>query len=314
MLTEAPQRPKALRFLIGDDCQIENGVIYFVTVNYYSTVLISQLIDSLPGAVDLDYRLVIINNSPDDESIENLACQNILVIDAGCNLGFGSACNLGLKWIYSQDTNALVWIINPDAYFTKQSNFDADAFFTLYPEVSILGTIIRTPSNEIWFGGGRFFKITGSIKNFDLVSKSDADYVECDWISGCSLLIHFRNFSECPLFDPEYFLYYEDFDFCQRYIQEGHKVAITKLFAVVHQPSSITNRYMRKKILYSTYSYLITLKRYTNNLVFTLRLIRLLGFALIFIFVKPEIAIGKIQAVFTYWRDHSQLNYERIFY
>lgn len=284
------------------------NVIYFITVNYYSTVLITQLINSLPGAVDLNYKLLIINNSPDDKSIQNLACQNILIIDAGCNLGFGSACNLGLKWIYTQDTNALVWIINPDAYFAEKSKFDIKAFFTLYPEISILGTIIHTPSNEVWFAGGRFLKKTGSLKSVDLVTNCDADYVECDWVSGCSLIIQFRNFYECPLFDSEYFLYYEDFDFCKRYIQEGHKVAVTKIFSVIHQPSSITNRYTIKKIFYSTYSYLITLQRYTNTLVFTLRLIRLIGFAVIFVFIKPKIAIGKIQAVFTYWRDQSQLN------
>jgi len=34
---------------------------------------------------------------------------------SGSNLGFGSGCNLGLL-IYAQDTQAIVWLINPDAY------------------------------------------------------------------------------------------------------------------------------------------------------------------------------------------------------
>lgn len=288
-------------------------MIYFVTVNYHSTTLISHLINSLPNTEEFQYRFIIINNSPDDQTIKNLANENILIVDAKYNLGFGSACNVGLKWIYNQDTNALVWIINPDTYFVEKSNFKLDSFFTEYPEVSILGTIIRTPSNEIWFAGGRFSKLTGSIFDVDLVTDSDADYVECDWVSGCSLIVNFRNFSECPLFDPEYFLYYEDFDFCQRYIQAGYKVAITKSFPVVHQPSSITNRHMRKKILHSTYSYLITLERYTNKLIFSLRLVRLISSVIIFTFIKPGVAFGKIQAIFIYCRTRSQPNLSSIF-
>ncbi|MBF2064606.1 MAG: glycosyltransferase [Calothrix sp. C42_A2020_038] len=279
-------------------------MIYFITVNYYSTLLIAQLINSLPAPTgDFNYKIIIINNSPDDQTLDNLMSENILVIDAGCNLGFGSACNLGLKWIYTQDTSARVWIINPDAYFVKTSYLNIDSFFDSHPEVSILGTIVHTPNNQIWFGGGRFFPKTGTIRNVDLLTHSDADYIECDWVSGCSLIVNFRNFSECPLFDPEYFLYYEDFDFCRRYLQEGHKVAVTKLLSVVHQPSSITNRHIRKKILHSTYSYLMTLERHTNTYVLIFRLIRLLGFAVMFIFIKPDITFGKIQAVYLYCRD-----------
>jgi N-acetylglucosaminyl-diphospho-decaprenol L-rhamnosyltransferase len=289
-------------------------MIYFVTVNYYSSELISKLINSLPGAVEINYKMIIINNSPDDDSLENLTCQNVLIIEAGCNLGFGSACNLGLKWIYSQDTNAVVWIINPDAYFVGKPSWELGLFFSRHPEISILGTIIRTPNNETWFGGGCFFPRTGSIKSCDLISELNADYVECNWVSGCSLIVNLGNFSECPLFDPVYFLYYEDFDFCQRYAQEGHKITVTKLFEVVHQPSSITNRYAKQKMLHSTYSYLITLERYTNTLIFILRLIRLLSFSIILLFIQPDAALGKIQAVFMYWRDRLRVNFSGVSY
>jgi N-acetylglucosaminyl-diphospho-decaprenol L-rhamnosyltransferase len=282
-------------------------VIYFVTVNYHSALFIAKLVYSLTATTtDFNYKIVIINNSPDDKTIQNLASETVLIIETGCNLGFGNACNVGLKWIYQKDTSAIVWIINPDAYFVGNSYLKLNSFFSVYPDISILGTVIRTPCNQIWFGGGRFFSSTGTIKNVDLLTSSNADYVECDWVSGCSLIINLHNFSECPVFDSKYFLYYEDFDFCRRYSHEGYKVAVTKSLSVIHQPSSITNRYMRKKILYSTYSYLMTLERYTNLFILTLRLIKLLGFAIIFIFIQPDVGVGKIQGVYMYLRDRSQ--------
>lgn len=94
-------------------------MIYFLTVNYYSTHLIAKLIGSLPNHKNLDFKVVIINNSPNDDSIDNLKDDYVIILNAVKNLGFGNACNLGLEFIYTEDSQAIVWIINPDAYFKK---------------------------------------------------------------------------------------------------------------------------------------------------------------------------------------------------
>jgi N-acetylglucosaminyl-diphospho-decaprenol L-rhamnosyltransferase len=90
-------------------------VFYFLSVNYYSTNLLAKLINSLESSQDKDYILVIINNSPEDDSIYKLKTESILILESGDNIGFANACNLGLKFIYNQCPEALVWIINPDA-------------------------------------------------------------------------------------------------------------------------------------------------------------------------------------------------------
>jgi N-acetylglucosaminyl-diphospho-decaprenol L-rhamnosyltransferase len=277
-------------------------VIYFVTVNYYSTLLLTKLIESLPNN-NFPHQIIIINNSPDDQSINNLASEKVLIIDAGCNLGFGSACNLGIKWIYAQDKEAIIWLINPDAYFDKNSIIPLNSFFDSYPQISILGTMVRTPTNKIWFAGGRFEASVGSITIDDTFASED-DYATCDWVSGCSLIINLRNFNECPLFDSHYFLYYEDFDFCRRYAEKGHTVAVTKLFTVVHEPSSITNNYVTQKSCHSTYSYLLTLERYTNKFIFIVRLLRLFTNALILMIFKPQVAFGKLRGIHLFWYNH----------
>ncbi len=275
-------------------------MIYFLTVNYYSRNLVAQLINSL-SCTNTQYQTVIINNSPEDASIYNLQSESVLIIDAGSNIGFGNGCNLGIKWIYTQDTQAIIWIINPDAYLPEKT-LDINRFFKLHPEISILGTIIHTPTGEVWFAGGRFIRATGSILTPDMLTNTDAEYVACDWVSGCSLIINLANFRECPLFDPAYFLYYEDFEFCRRYANEGYLIAITKQFDVLHQPSSITNRNAFLKTKHSTYSYLLTLEKQTNKLVFILRLIRLVCYAILLMFFKPKIALGKLYGMLNYWR------------
>ena len=95
-------------------------MIYFLTINYHSANLITKLISSIQSSRDIPHKTVIINNSPEDSSVRLLKTESILVLEAGTNLGFGRACNLGLNWIYAQDSQAIVWIVNPDAYFLKR--------------------------------------------------------------------------------------------------------------------------------------------------------------------------------------------------
>jgi len=282
-------------------------VIYFLTVNYYSTELIAKLIGSLVVGENIEHKTLIINNSPEDDSIKQLESESVQILDPGYNMGFGCACNYGMKWIYNRDSQAVVWIINPDAYLSDNSLEKVNQFFQLYPEISILGTIIHTPEDEIWFAGGRFIAKTGTIKTQDLLTNTNAPYIFCDWVSGCSLIVNLRNFYDCPQFDDAYFLYYEDFDFCRRYANQGYLIAITKEFGVLHQPSSITNRYVSQKMKHSTYSYLLTLKRYTNDFILIARLTRLFIYALILIFVRPKIAFGKFYGLLMYGR---QLNHK----
>ena len=111
------------------------------------------------------------------------------------------------------------------------------------------------------------------------------------------------NFYDCPQFDDAYFLYYEDFDFCRRYANQGYLIAVTKDFGVLHQPSSITNRYVSRKIRHSTYSYLLTLERYTNEFILITRLIRLFVYALVLIFIRPKVAFGKFYGLLMYGKQ-----------
>ena len=278
-------------------------MIYFLTVNYYSTHLITKLIGSLSSSPDSNHQVIIINNSPDDNSIYQLKNQSTIIIDSENNLGFGGGCNLGLQWIYNQDKEGIVWIINPDAYLPENTLEKAQLFFNRYPELSILGTIVYNPEQKIWFAGGRFIPENGAILEVDLLTNNDTDYINCDWVSGCSIIINLNKFSECPLFDHAYFLYYEDFDFCRRYANQGHLIAITKQLSVIHEPSSITNRNILTKIRYSTYSYLFTINRYTNKSIFTMRFIMQIIKATMGLIIKPQAALGKIYGICDYMRN-----------
>ena len=277
-------------------------MIYFVTVNYYSTSLVEKLVSSILLNRDIDCQVIIVNNSPDDDSIYSLKSEFIFILEAGDNLGFGKACNLGLNWIYNQNSEAIIWLINPDAYLVESSVKQASLFFETYPEVSILGTIVYEPTGKVWFGNGQFFAGNGTIIADSFLSPKleVLPYIEMHWVTGCSLIINLRNFSCCPQFDEDYFLYYEDFDFCRRYAKHGHIIALTKKISVIHQPSSITGTIPDEKIKHSTYSYLLTLEKHTSKLVLLYRLSRITVSALISLPTNSKISVNELKGILMY--------------
>ncbi|MGD1713024.1 glycosyltransferase family 2 protein [Dapis sp. BLCC M172] len=121
------------------------------------------------------------------------------------------------------------------------------------------------------------------------------------------MLINLKNFEKCPQFDEDYFLYYEDFDFCRRYIKQGHKIAITKTISVIHQPSSITNKKPELKLEYSIYSYLLSLEKHTNKLVLIYRLLRITIGALFYLPINYKIAGAKLKAIGKFIRYNRRL-------
>jgi N-acetylglucosaminyl-diphospho-decaprenol L-rhamnosyltransferase len=277
-------------------------VIYLITVNYDSADLIATLIQSVKSTT-AEYQFLIVNNSPADETVRSLAGDRVQILETGENLGFGGGCNVGLRWVYERNSEAIAWLLNPDTELPQGMVDRAIQFCQHHAEGSIWGTEIVQPDGKIWFAGGEFNPVTGRIvaQTHD-PAQSWEEYQDTAWVTGCSLLLNLANFPACPQFDPAFFLYYEDFDFCRRYAHQGHQIGVTHRLQVIHSPSSITGRNLPFKLEHSTYSYLVALQRHTPPWTLAYRLGRILGRALRVSRREPETAIAIIKGVVRYGR------------
>ncbi|NJO95554.1 MAG: glycosyltransferase [Pleurocapsa sp. CRU_1_2] len=282
-----------------------------MVVNYNSSKLIRRLVNSLSVHSSGEYQIIIINNSLDDRGIFQLQSEKIKVIEAQDNLGFGKACNLGLNWIYAQNSQAVVWLINPDAYFDsglvdldigRSPTSLAIAFLTQHPKISILGTVVYDRVGEITSAGGTFTPNTAALATLDSLPKLTEDYFYTDWVNGCSLLLNLANFSQCPSFDPRYFLYYEDLDFCLRYGQQGHQIAVTPLLKIFHDTSAISDRNLFTKYQHVTKSYLIHIEKHGSLATFVLTNIRMSLNTIRLLIFKPQQGLGKLIGIYNYWQ------------
>ncbi len=221
----------------------------FLTVNYQSVPEIQGLWTSIaqsPGA----HELWIVDNAQEGSSLQTLRAANVRihVLDAGGNLGFGRACNLGLQRLWAEGRSP-VWLINPDARLGPGAIAQGESALG---RAAIVGTTLQDEAGRPIFAGGRYAPHTGRIW--------EAPTAEPQWVSGASLILDLAQFSECPAFDPDFFLYYEDFEFCQRYQRLGYRLDLVTA-AVYHAPSTVTGRTPLAKIRWQTFGYLLALHK-----------------------------------------------------
>jgi GT2 family glycosyltransferase len=278
-------------------------MIYFLTVNYYSTNLVRELIDSIKINIQTSYQFFVVNNSPGDQSIYNCNCQssNVIIINSPENIGFGSGCNLGIQYIYNLDKKALIWIINPDTTLDREADNYILGCFEQNPSIAILGTKIRDDTGKIWFSRGIFNPWLGYLKHEQKQSNSnssDIGVTPSRWVCGCSLIINLSQFDHCPKFDSQYFLYGEDVDFCERYYQKGYFIAITNNILVTHQVSSIIGKDKIFMHYHYTLGCLLLFKKNATQLGFFLYLCNILLVKIpMSLILNPPGAVGRWRGI-----------------
>src|SRR6185437_13626017 len=62
----------------------------------------------------------------------------------------------------------------------------------------------------------------------------DTTVRECDWVTGCYYLVRRDVIDRIGLFDPRFFLYYEEVDHCRRLRESGWRVVCYPQTQVLH--------------------------------------------------------------------------------
>jgi GT2 family glycosyltransferase len=217
-----------------------------VAVNYNTAELLPEMRRCLLAAAgNLNIQMIVIDNASRDDSRLVLARDfaDARVILNSSNVGFGRANNQALSYI----TGRYVLLLNTDAFVATDTLRQTVAYMDENPSCGILGTRLvgrdhglqpscrhfPNPWNVFLHRAGvaRFFP---KVQMVDEPIGDIAEPRECDWVPGCYMLVRKNVIDQCGLFDPRYFLYVEEVDFCRRVKSAGWKVVYFPQTSVVH--------------------------------------------------------------------------------
>jgi N-acetylglucosaminyl-diphospho-decaprenol L-rhamnosyltransferase len=235
--------------LLTISLNIENErdpVLQVVIVAYNSTEVLEHCLESIASSrIECTYQVTVFDNASAVSSrkiCEHQPKQTVHFIENLINLGFGRANNAAVL----RSNSKYVLLLNPDAVVEPSAISNAMNTLQADSRVAIVGASLFSPSGHpepsarfsptVW---SLFAQKIGFRAYFGKGEKSDLlwnreSLVTCDWIPGCFYLFRRTLLAEVGLFDPRYFLYYEEVDHCKRVRQFGYKVVCSPDVKVEH--------------------------------------------------------------------------------
>ena len=216
------------------------GSTWIVIVNYRTADLAIDTLRSLSSQVaDLGGgRVVVIDNASGDGSVEKIVAAIereiwsawVTVMPLERNGGFSYGNNAGIREaLASADQANYVMLLNPDTVARKGAIKALADFMDAHPSAGIAGSQLENTDGDVdcsahtfpsplseLDGGARLGVLSRLLHRYAVSSPPKAVAHSCDWVSGASMIIRRRVFEDIGLMDENYFLYFEEVDFCRR--------------------------------------------------------------------------------------------------
>ncbi len=218
--------------------------LYIILLNYNGYEDTFDCINSIKECEKrLNYEIVVVDNCSTDDSYSKLEkIDDIKLIKAKSNDGFATGNNIGIKYALSQKAK-YVLLLNNDTIDTKDSIYKMIDKMNNEMDIAVLGCRIMYYDNKelINYYGGTINWNKGTVSMYGYKEKYKEDgkkFFYCDYITGCCMLIRTDILENTGLLPEEYFMYYEDVDFCAKVKQNGYKLAVLGDSFIFHRTSS----------------------------------------------------------------------------
>ena len=171
--------------------------------------------------------------------------RKLVFIQTGENLGFAGGNNVGVRYALRHSYN-YVCILNNDVVVNPEFLTTLVDYANRVPNVGIAGPLICSyyKPQKVESMGGAISLWTGRVPRLGsrlLVTKVQTKLpFFVHYVSGCAMLIDTKVFKTIGFFDEQFFLSFEDTDFCYRARQAGFLVQVVLASQVWHKESAST--------------------------------------------------------------------------
>ena len=234
--------------------------VVIVVVNYNSAELVIQCVRSLQATTAntrCQAHVVIVDGGSTDDSYETLNAKladlqfglGTQLLKLGENGGFAFANNAAIrKFIESEEEQpSFFWLLNPDTIVQpgaleglletadQQPNAGIIGSKLLYADKRFQDSAFRFPSAWTELQSGLQFGWLDRILPGGLVPMQErTEPHRADWVSGASFLVRKSVIDSIGLLDDNFFLYFEEVEFCHRARNHGWHVWWTPESRVIH--------------------------------------------------------------------------------
>lgn len=221
--------------------------VSIVTVNFNQPEVTEQLLHSIAACCAVYPEVIVVDNGSTENRVPNLQARHprVKFIRSELNLGFAGGNNLGIR----AASGELLFLVNNDTEFTPG----------LLEELS--ASLLATPSAGAVSPKIRFYDQPGTIQyagytpmNYCTMQNATVGLNEADtgqyddrleetaFAHGAAMMVKKSVIEEAGLMPENFFLYYEEMDWCERIREKGYKILVNTRALIYHKESVSVGR------------------------------------------------------------------------
>jgi len=248
------------------------SLITIITVNFNQIKVTEDFLKSvLRNAPDENIELILVDNGSkvDNESYFKKIYPEIVYIRSEKNLGFAGGNNLGIRVAKGE----YILLLNNDTEITENMIPVLLNEMELNPDIGLISPLIlyyEDPQIIQYAGFTEMNYLTG--RNRGIGNKEvdrgqyNLDSRETGYCHGAAMMCRKKDLEGAGLMAEDFFLYYEELDWCDKFKKSGKKVWFTGKTRIYHKESMSVGKESIIKTYFMTRNRMLYIRRNTNLL------------------------------------------------
>ena len=196
--------------------------------------------------------VVVVDNASTDGSAQDVRARHasLQVIANSTNVGYGAAVNQGM----AATTSRFVWVANADVVSSPDTLAALADFLEAHPTVALVAPRLRHADGTVQLSWGRephlgteflqrwWWRRLEAEPGQPKLARHTVTARRVDWVLGAAFLIRRAAFDALKGFDPSYFMYFEEVDFCSRARRAGWEIWYVPTADAIHAGRASTGQ------------------------------------------------------------------------
>jgi N-acetylglucosaminyl-diphospho-decaprenol L-rhamnosyltransferase len=262
--------------------QSDNKTVDIIIVNWNSGLYLYQclrsILISIKNNVCID-RVCIVDNDSKDSSLSQIETVDLplTIIKNSSNKGFSAACNIGAK----DSKSDYLLFLNPDTCLFD-SSLEESIKFMEHPDnsnVGVCGIQLVDQFNTVARSCSRLLSLPILISEATGLSKllprffssqfmlewNHLNTQDVEEVIGAFFLVRREVFELLNGFDEQFFVYYEEVDFCYRLKENGFRVSYLATVQAFHKGGGTSENVKAHRLFYSLRSRILYVQKHFNR-------------------------------------------------
>ena len=237
-----------------------------VVLNWNGLVDTLECLESLACLDYPNYEVVVVDNGSTDASVAAIRehFPDVTLIENDENLGFAGGNNVGLHHALAHNAD-YVLLLNNDTTVARGFLADLIQVTEADAEIGVASPLIfcYDVPDEIWAAGAAIDWANGSTRRLwaGQTAREGETAFDVDFVIGCALLAKREVIETTGFLDSDYYLYYEEADWCVRARHQGYRIVCVPRAKIWHKVSRSTGANSPLVAYYMTRNALLFLRK-----------------------------------------------------